>query len=353
MKNHVTIVIPAYNPDHNTLMTLITELLKLDSDKLIEKIVVIDDGSDNDFSKIFADLANLPCLTLLRHVINLGKGAALKTGFNHILLDHPETGSIVTADADGQHHPVDILNVARAALDHNLTTLTLGVRSFSRQTPLRSLFGNQITRLIVKFFTGLRLADTQTGLRAWPPGLARQALKIPINGYDFEMECLIRYKELGGQHLAINEVPIRTIYHGGNKCSHFNPLFDSLRIYFVFIRYCGAGIVTALTDNFFFILVYMISGSVIGSQIISRSIGALVSFILGFHLVFHSKTNKGYALLKFISLVLLFGFISYGLIQFFCQLWSIHVVFAKILAELILFVASFAIQRDFIFNRKD
>ena len=163
---------------------------------------------------------------------------------------------------------------------------------------------------------------------------------------------LIRSKEFKPHPFELQEIPITTVYKEGNKTSHFNPVLDSMRIYFVFIRYCGAGLLTALTDNIIFVLVYILSGNILLSQVISRSIGALVSFMLGFHVVFKSDVKKFGALTRFILLVVLFGFISYGLIQFLSQTWGIYVVLSKILAELILFVASFAIQRNFIFGQK-
>ncbi|MCV6637641.1 bifunctional glycosyltransferase family 2/GtrA family protein [Candidatus Albibeggiatoa sp. nov. NOAA] len=348
----VVILIPAYQPS-TTLINVVNDLLQHESAQIIQSIVLVDDGSGQDYQATFAQLSTLPKVHICAHAINLGKGAALKTGFNHILLAYQDIHSIVTADADGQHLPDDILNVAQYALSQPKNCLTLGVRTFSKQVPLRSLFGNQLTRSVMRFFTGLKLADTQTGLRAWPLELAQQTLRFPINGYDFEMEALVRMKELSGKHqdITLQEVPIQTVYEQDNKSSHFNPLLDSMRIYFVFLRYCGAGLFTALVDNIIFIIMYMLSGSIISSQITSRSCGALVSFILSFHLVFRSNVNKVYALLKFISLVILFGFISYSLIQFLSQVLGLNVFISKLLAELILFVASFAIQRDFIFNK--
>lgn len=340
------ILIPAYQPKE-TLLALVQQLLKQDIQQVIEHIIIVNDGSDAN--PLFAQLSEFPKVSVLSHAINLGKGAALKTGFNHILLQFPKVRSIVTADADGQHLPHDILNIVNAALKKP-STLILGVRTFSQDVPLRSLVGNQVTRLVARFFTGLNLADTQTGLRAWPVELARQVLKIRINGYDFEMECLVRGKELVPQ-LSLQEVPIQTVYEEGNKTSHFNPFLDSMRIYFVFLRYCGAGLLTALTDNMVFIFAYLLSGNMLTSQILSRSCGALVSFVLGIHVVFRSTVNPLYALLKFILLVFLFGLISYGFIQFLNQAWGINVFVSKILAELILFVASFAIQRNFIFRQ--
>lgn len=350
MNKQIVVLIPAYQPQA-ILLKLVEQLQTLDQQEIITQFVIVNDGSHSNSQILFEQLAKLPKVSVLHHAVNLGKGAALKTGFNHILLNFPELKTVVTADADGQHLATDILKVAQAALDTKQETLILGTRQFSQKIPLRSLIGNQVTRLVVRFFTGLNLSDTQTGLRAYPPQLIQRILRIAINGYDFEMENLVRAKEFIPT-LVLQEIPIQTIYEQGNKSSHFNPLLDSMRIYFVFLRYCGAGLLTALTDNLVFIFAFMFSANVLNSQILSRSCGAFVSFILGFHVVFKSTNNPIYALVKFVLLVILFGFISYGMIQFLNQEFGINIVIAKILAELILFIASFAIQRSFIFGQR-
>ncbi len=350
MNKQIVLLIPAYQPQE-ILLNLVEQLLSLDTQEIITQFVIVNDGSHYAHNALFEQLAILPKVTVLHHAVNLGKGAALKTGFNYILLNFPELKTVVTADADGQHLAADILKIAQAALETTQTILILGTRQFSQKIPLRSLIGNQITRLVVRFFTGLNLKDTQTGLRAYPPELIRYILRIAINGYDFEMENLVRAKEFISS-LVLQEIPIQTVYENGNKNSHFNPLLDSMRIYFVFLRYCGAGLLTALTDNLVFIVAFMLSANVLNSQILSRSCGALISFVLGFRIVFKSTNNPVYALFKFVLLVILFGFISYGMIQFLNQEFGINIVVAKILAELILFIASFAIQRSFIFGQR-
>ena len=77
---------------------------------------------------------------------------------------------MVTADADGQHAPEDILNVARAAAAHP-GALVMGARQFSEQVPLRSRLGNNATKIVMRIVAGQRLSDTQTGLRGIPARL--------------------------------------------------------------------------------------------------------------------------------------------------------------------------------------
>ncbi|MSU36619.1 MAG: hypothetical protein EXS36_16270 [Pedosphaera sp.] len=161
------------------------------------------------------------------------QGAALKTGLNHAVVEHPGSVVVVTADADGQPAPADILKVASALTAAGDGHLILGVRGFATDVPFRSRFGNSLTRRIMKIVTGQAISDTQTGLRGIPFGFIPALLRLDPNGYDFELDMLVTCRSSG---ITIQEVPIATIYLNGNRSSHFNPLRDSMRIYFIFAR---------------------------------------------------------------------------------------------------------------------
>src|SRR5581483_6726674 len=101
------VLIPAYRPGPD-FPALVAKLIGLG----VERIVVVDDGSGAWFRARFDEAAAHPQVRVLRHAINLGKGAALKTGINGILCDYPGTSTVVTADADGQHAADDVVAVA-------------------------------------------------------------------------------------------------------------------------------------------------------------------------------------------------------------------------------------------------
>src|SRR5579872_7294401 len=132
----LAVVIPAYRPSGG-----LVDLVRTLTEKTAPPIVIVDDGSGPEFRAVFDAVAAFPGVQLLRHAVNLGKGAALKTAFNHILCSSPALVGVVTADADGQHHPDDILKVAEA-LRAEPEALILGSRSFDQDVPLRSRFGN-------------------------------------------------------------------------------------------------------------------------------------------------------------------------------------------------------------------
>ena len=133
-------------------------------------IIVVDDGSPVEDKPIFDSLAAKPRVHRLRHAVNLGKGRALKTGINYFLNSLAGFAGLVTADADGQHSADDILRVAEVLLA-SPGRAVLGCRSFTGAIPLRSRFGNGLTRLVFHFVSGHEVGDTQTGLRAFPSAL--------------------------------------------------------------------------------------------------------------------------------------------------------------------------------------
>jgi len=124
------VLIPAYKPSAG-LLDLVRDLAA----RSLPAILLVDDGSGPAFRAIFEQAAEIPRVQVLRHAVNLGKGAALKTGINHALCAFPDLAGIVTADADGQHHPEDIVRVAAGILEHP-GALVMGARTFDALRPI-------------------------------------------------------------------------------------------------------------------------------------------------------------------------------------------------------------------------
>ncbi|MBN1226204.1 MAG: bifunctional glycosyltransferase family 2/GtrA family protein [Deltaproteobacteria bacterium] len=342
--NQITLLIPAYKPS-DRLISLIKDLQQLDSHKIINTILIVDDGNDKSFDNVFCEVSKYKNVLVIKHAVNLGKGAALKTGFNYILTHFPDVPCIVTADADGQHAPEDILNVAEESIKKQGQYI-LGVRAFQKDVPLRSKLGNVLTKLIFLFLTGIKLSDTQTGLRSWPAQFAKEALKIPLNRYDFEMECLLRSK------LKTHEVPIRTIYEKNNKTSHFNPLFDSMRIYFLLVRFASSSLLTSLSDFMVFAIAYKSNNNILYSIILARFFSVNINFIINKDFVFHHKGSAYIPIIKFYTAAVFMGSLSYFIINTIANHFMHNVILVKFFTEMCLFVFSFLLQREFIFPKK-
>lgn len=338
----LTAVIPAYQPDPR-LVDVVGGLVA----SPLRAVVVVDDGSGPAFEAIFDAIRALPKVVVLRHAVNLGKGAALKTALNHVVGLASDDVGVVTADADGQHAVEDILRVAEA-LEREPQALVLGVRTFSSDVPLRSRFGNVLTRLMMRLLVGQALTDTQTGLRGIPRALAAELLRVTSSGYEFELDMLIASKHLA---YPIRQVPIRTIYIDGNRTSHFNPVWDSMRIYFVLLRFSFVSLATAIIDNAVFFLVFRLTGVVWQSQAGGRAVALVFNYVMARRAVFLTRSSHAATLPRYLALVVLSGLASYALLTVFARAFHLPVVWAKLLAEGLLFLANFAVQRDFVFVR--
>lgn len=226
----VCVLIPAWQPNA-TLHGLVADL----SRRGFGKLLLVDDGSSSAYEETFARIGTLPGVEILRHPANLGKGRALKTGFQHLLNTQPYLLGVITADADGQHTPDDVEKVARASRS-TYPRFVLGSRIFNRHVPWRSRLGNTLTRWLFGSLTGVRLADTQTGLRGLPLALLPDLLALPGDRYEYEMTALAHLCRTG--HTPV-EIPIRTVYLDNNRDSHFRPVWDSMRIYAALLRLCA------------------------------------------------------------------------------------------------------------------
>jgi putative flippase GtrA/trans-aconitate methyltransferase len=337
------VVIPAFEPTP-ALVDLVTDLAADGRD-----IVVVDDGSSAASQAVFARAAAARGVTLLVHAVNLGKGQALKTAFNHVLVHAPAgSAGVVTADADGQHLASDIRRVAET-LEASPETFVLGSRGFEGRVPFRSRIGNLVTRGVFQLLLGRPIVDTQTGLRGIPRSFLPELLAVEAGRYEFELEMLVH---AAARELPIAEVRIHTVY-GVPGQSHFNPLRDSLRIYFVFLRFLGLSLTTAALDYFVFWLTFASTRNILASTAAARAVAGTFNFTVSRAFVFRSRGDVWRELLKYALLVVTLMAISYGLVTSLVIFVGLGVYVAKVLAEGTLFVASFAIQRLFVFAARD
>lgn len=340
---NVPVLIPAYNPDE-TLLKVVKELMEVH----FNHIIIVNDGSKTDCAPIFEQLKKIPQCRVLTHTKNCGKGRALKTGLSYYYDNFPESEGIVTADADGQHQPPDILEVAQV-LSENPGQLILGVRQMGRKVPFKSLFGNVLTRFVFRFVTGVKISDTQSGLRGLPRPLTPRLLEIPGERYEYEINMLT-WAAMKASRIV--EIPIDTIYIEGNIRTHFNPFSDSLKIYFQLLRYVFFSMLAGLFDFIIFFSVFMGTGGIILSSLAGRlAAGGMSDYIIHRRQVFHKITGGVPRLLKYYIALLGMSFVSYLLIAA-AQGWlALSVPLAKIIVEILLFGFSYLIQREFVFKK--
>lgn len=340
---NVVALIPAYNPPR-TFPELVRQLLNCG----FTGIVVVDDGSSKTHRSLFAEIEERLPAVVLRHAVNLGKGAALKTGLNYSYCHFPDAVGVITIDADGQHLPEDTVKIARKLLEHP-SSLVLGVREFSMNAiPWRSRFGNSITKTLFRLLTGTPLQDTQTGLRGIPLNMVPALLRLTSNGYEFEIDMLL----ITHHERQFVQEPITTVYLEENRSSHFNPIFDSMKIYFVLFRFTLTSFITALIDYSIFFSAIASGASLVASQSLARLAAMVFNYFAVRHVVFISKEQHLKTFPKYLTLVFISGLLSYQMITLLERMPPFNVLTAKIASELLIFLANFAIQRVFIFQSK-
>ncbi len=212
------ILIPAYQPD-NKLVELVRELNDHDF-----KIVVVDDGSGENYDEVFSSIRNIADIVPLKE--NSGKGAALKAGMRYIRDHLPACENFITCDADGQHLPKDAVRIRE--LLHNGNKFVMTVRERNGKIPLRSRFGNDLSKIVYTLLTNRYLSDNQSGLRGFSRSNLDWLIDVEKNNYDYEMNVLYYAAKKG---LKITTLTIDSIYIENNASSHFNPIGDTVKIY--------------------------------------------------------------------------------------------------------------------------
>lgn len=352
---NVVAVIPSLNP---------TSIFVEYVDGLIEKgfrrIIVVDDGSKDSYQNIFDELKVREQCTVLRHAVNLGKGRALKTGFNHYLnnFSNEYSSGVVTADADGQHSPDDTLKIA-TNLDENKDCLVLGTRNFNfSHVPFKSKNGNKITTLVFSVLYSKKINDTQTGLRGIPYEFVKKCLELNGERFEYEIGMLI---EAVRANIQMVEVEIETIYYDSNRETHFNAVMDSLRIYSLmfssFIKFSMTGIASfGLDIALFALLVNLLlriadpSTSILLSTVGARILSSVFNYTLNRNVVFRSKSKLSKTLLKYFSLSVIQMLISSLLVTQVFYLLNFDATPIKIMVDLCLFFISYQIQRRWVFK---
>ncbi len=335
------VVIPAYQPDEKLLRTV--EELRAHTDYAI---VVVDDGSTPDRQPVFAGLD--PDVTVLRHDVNRGKGRALKTAFAYIQEHFPQNEGIVTVDADGQHLVPDIVRVSEAWAAHP-EALVLGSRRFTGNVPFKSRAGNAITRKVFHVSTGVKVFDTQTGLRAFSVSRIPMMLEMHGDRYEYEINVLLYATR---HHVPILEVWIETVYIEDNASSHFHPVRDAWRIYKMILLFVASSLAAALLD---YVLVLtlpqllepFIPTPLLVSTAIARVVSSLCNYFLNGKLVFGGCSKD--SILRYYLLVAGIYAVNYGLLTILSVLLPLPLWLAKLLVELVLYPVSFYLQRRFVF----
>ena len=378
---NVTVVLPSLNPD---------EKLNMVVDGLIQNgftdIVVVNDGSNEEHLEPFRKAAEHPEVTVLTHEVNKGKGRGLKTAFEFVLENRPDSKGVVTVDGDGQHTAHDILKCSQRMLKEG-NKVVLGCRDFdSPNVPPKSRFGNKTTSRVFSMFCGMKITDTQTGLRAIPREFLPILVKTKGERFEYETEMFF---SLHKHKVSWVEETIDTVYIDDNSETHFNPFLDSIKIYRIILKfifkYTMSSLICCVIDiGLFNLFNFLLAGSVLLENIkidtalgkffvkifsggndaialkvliatvVARVISSIVNYILNRNAVFESNTSVKrsvwkYYLLCFVQMILAAAGV-FGFSALFGGGEALEGLVYKPIVDVLLFLVSYQVQQRWVFR---
>lgn len=358
------VLIPTLNPEAK-LVDYISQLKKSG----FRNVIVVNDGSEQKAQYIFNEILKLEDkqfkVTILDHVVNLGKGRALKDGINYYLahLKDKYQGccGLITVDSDGQHLLKDVQRLNEKLEKTYLGGgIILGCRDFSQKNvPFKSKYGNNITKSVFHLFFGRNISDTQTGLRAFSNKALFQLIDLYGERFEYETNVLIACVEKG---IPIEELTIETVYENGNKSTHFHPIKDSIKIYRLllarFLRYVAASLSASIIDLMLFAL--LCSGiptentlriyiATIGARVIS----SIYNYIVNRNVVFQYKKESFRTSVQYFILCIAVMFVSGFCVNGLYQVFGRFELFIKCVVDGVLFCCNYFIQQKIIFRKRE
>jgi glycosyltransferase involved in cell wall biosynthesis len=190
------VIIPAFNEGATLERVLRRVLLQ----PCVQQVVVVDDASTDSTAEVANRFAGDPRVQVVRHPVNRGKGAALRTGLEAIA-----ASVVIVQDADLEYDPVDYSRIIAPILEGRADAV-YGVRGFSGETAYSYWFvlGNRLVTMITNVLFNCYIRDMETGFKAMRTELMRR-LRLTGTRFDIEPEITARLLRLG---YRVHEVPI-------------------------------------------------------------------------------------------------------------------------------------------------
>jgi len=219
VQTRCAILIPVYN-NEKTISRIIEQSLQHCSD-----VIVVDDGSTDTTNQQISQLTNI---TLMVNHTNIGKGSALKMGFEYAF----EEGftHVITLDGDGEHNPNDI-SVFLETLKECTDTLWIGSEYLStsetNSPTIRKRVGRRIGNSFMQLFTGFKLTNSHSNFRLYPL-TPLEPLELRSKRFEYEQEVLIESAWAGVPLCEVSITPVTV--SSEEYVSHTSPLKDFFRL---------------------------------------------------------------------------------------------------------------------------
>lgn len=359
------LVIPALNPEEKFLD------LAVEMAQYFEDVIIVNDGSDEAHRGVFDAIKTAlgDRVHLLVHEVNQGKGVALKTAFSYYMessLKEDYVG-LVAADSDGQHEYADVVMLDQKLGEQHERCIHIGHRDLnSKVMPPRSKFGNKLTAFLFNVLYGVKLKDTQTGLRAFSADILPWLVELKGSRFEYEMNMLIHSKNA---EIALIEHPIKTKYEENHK-STYSTFKDSFRVGKVLLGpllfFILAAVAACIVDIGGFALleewalpkkgIHNDAISILIATVVPRAMSSVINFLCNRYLTFGGKRISRSSFGKYYLLFFVQMGASYGLVLAFTTLFGGEQVFikivVKIVVDLLLSLCSYQVQMRWVFKKK-
>jgi len=197
---NVSVIIPVYN-ERDTIFEVVQRVQKQPFDT---EVIIVDDGSSDGTTELLKQTDWPENVHVFFHQKNMGKGAALRTGF-----PHARNSISIIQDADLEYNPDDFGVVLKPILD-GVADVVYGSRflGIHRSFMLHHYVGNKLLTVMTNVLYNNMLTDMETGYKAFRTEIIK-GVKIKSNRFDFEPEITAKVLKKG---YRIYEVPI---YYAG------------------------------------------------------------------------------------------------------------------------------------------
>lgn len=356
----LSIIIPCFN-EEKTLPFCLERVLDIQDCHLSIEIIIVDDCSSDNSLAISHEYAKThPEISVFSHKKNMGKGAALRTGFQHA------TGDFVAVqDADLEYNPEDLKRLIQPLIK-NEADVVLGSRFLTHQ-PHRVLYfwhslGNRFLTLLSNMFTDLNLTDMETCYKVFKREII-QTIDIKENRFGFEPEIVakiaqmrLRIFEMGisyygrtheeGKKIGVKD-GFRALYCIFRYNAHKAPLPIQLVIYL------GIGAIAALANLTLFLGMLAAGLSVLLSAPLAFILAAVIDYFLCISWLFRQKARWSslVEIIVFTLIVCIGALLDLSIIKWLLSL-NHSPAFSKFIAFSITLIYSFAGRRFLVFPEK-
>lgn len=335
------VIIPILEPGDD-FITRLQEIVDIG----LKNIIVVDDGNTAEYMPVFDRAEKLGC-TIVHLGVNCGKGRALKTAFNHVLVNTPDIDVVVTADGDGTYLPEDILKVSENAKPG---TITLGCRDFNDQRiPAANRRANAFTSFVLKILGGIILSDTQTGLRSYTRDLLPYLITAPGERYEYDFNVIVDKRKI-----ELNEVRVSATVRQSDKLTHFKPLVDSWILIRSFLTFILTSLSTTIIDLMIYsflisiLIDYLPLSYIAVSTFIARIISDSFNYFMDKNVVF--KSHNAAHIDRYIILALAKTVLSAAMVTALVFLFRDGETWIKMFVDTIIFFLGYRFEKNWVYE---